>query len=70
MEELLANARERKIMKDKENSINSHYKRDTLLTRRSIQEFNKMKSVSFNVFSVISILIKKRNKRPQNTGKK
>lgn len=60
---------EKKIMKDKENSINGHYKWDIILTRRNIQEFNEMKSVSFNVFSDISILIKKRKKRPQNTGK-
>lgn len=60
---------ERKIMKDKENSINGHYKRDVILARRSIQKFNEMKSVSFNVFSDISILIKKRSKRPQNAGK-
>lgn len=56
-------------MKDKEKSINGDYKQDTILTSRSIQEFNEMKSVSFNVFSDISIVIKKRKKRPQNAGK-
>lgn len=56
-------------MQDKEKSINGDYKQDTILTSRSIQEFNEMKSVSFNVFSDISIVIKKRKKRPQNAGK-
>lgn len=60
MEELSA----MQIMKTKEKSVNGHYKPDIILTRRSIQEFNEMKSVSFNVFSDISILIKKRKKRP------
>lgn len=56
-------------MKDKEKSINGDYKQDTILTRRSTQQFNEMKSVSFNVFSDISIVIKKRKKRPENAGK-
>lgn len=50
-------------MKDKEKWVNGHYKPDIILRRRSIQEFNEIKSVSFNVFSDISILIKKKKER-------